>query len=139
MAKTITQKVVFKNTATNVLYELYMDAKKHTASTGYPTRITEKEGTKFTASGGYITGKNLLLVKNKMILQTWRASEWEQEDPDSIFLLTFKQSGKDAILQMVHANLPDKHADSIKKGWTTYYWNPWKLFLAGKPVQPQVM
>ncbi|MBK9731831.1 MAG: SRPBCC domain-containing protein [Chitinophagaceae bacterium] len=139
MSKTITQKVVFKNTTTKYLYELYMDAKKHTASTGYPTQISDKEGAKFSASGDYITGKNLVLIKDKMIVQTWRASEWESKEMDSIFMLTFEQSGKDAILNMVHANLPDKHADSIKKGWTTYYWNPWKAFLSGKQVNRQAM
>ena len=39
MVKTITQKVVFKNTTPQQLYELYMDAKKHTESTGVPANI----------------------------------------------------------------------------------------------------
>lgn len=132
MAKSITQKVIFKNTTTRVLYELYMHAKKHAVSTGYPAEITDKEGTRFTVSGDYITGKNLVLIKNKMILQTWRAAEWDKEEQDSIFLLTLEQKDKDALLMMVHANVPDKYADSIRKGWTTYYWNRWKAYLAGK-------
>ena len=34
MSKTIVQDVVFKNTTPKVLYELYMDGKKHSIATG---------------------------------------------------------------------------------------------------------
>lgn len=139
MAKTITQKVVFKNATTSDLYELYMNAKKHSAATGTATKISEKEGAKYSAGDDYITGKNLVLLKNKMIVQTWKAADWDQQEQDSIFILTFEQRGKDAVLNMVHANLPDKHAESIKKGWTIYYWNPWKAYLSGNPLLRMTM
>ena len=139
MPKTITQRVVFKNTTASELYELYMNAKKHSAATGTGTKISEKEGAKYSAGDDYITGKNLVLVKNKMIVQTWKAADWDKDEQDSIFILTFEQQGKNAVLNMVHANIPDKHADSIKKGWTTYYWNPWKAYLASNPVTKVTM
>ncbi|MBK5285208.1 MAG: hypothetical protein JJE25_07370, partial [Bacteroidia bacterium] len=59
MAKTIVQKVVFKNTTPKILYDLYMDSKKHSLVTGGPAVISAKEGTKYSAHGGYIKGKNL--------------------------------------------------------------------------------
>ncbi|MBK6482685.1 MAG: SRPBCC domain-containing protein [Chitinophagales bacterium] len=139
MPKTITQRVVFKNTTASELYELYMNAKKHSAATGTGTKISEKEGAKYSAGDDYITGKNLVLMKNKMIVQTWKAADWDEDEQDSIFMLTFEQQGKNAVLNMVHANIPDKHADSIKKGWTTYYWNPWKAYLASNPVTKVTM
>lgn len=129
MPKTITQRVVFKNATTGQLYELYMNAKKHSAATHTHTKITNLEGTKYAAGDGYITGRNLLLQQNRMIVQTWRASDWDRQDEDSILILSFQQSGKHAILNMVHAHLPDRHAGSIKRGWTTYYWNMWKDYL----------
>ena len=58
MAKTIVQKVLFKNTTPQVLYNLYMNAKKHTDATGVPAKISDKEGAKYSAHDGYITGKN---------------------------------------------------------------------------------
>jgi hypothetical protein len=36
LAKTINQKVVFKNATTRELYDLYMDARKHSLMTGAP-------------------------------------------------------------------------------------------------------
>lgn len=134
MPKTITQKVVFKNTTVGELYELYMNAKKHSAATGTVTKISEKEGATYSAGDDYITGKNLVLVNNKMIVQTWKAADWDEGEQDSIFMLTFEQQGKNAVLNMVHANLPDKHADSIRKGWTTYYWDMWKEYLELKSL-----
>jgi len=134
MAKTITQKVVFKNTTPKQLYDLYMDAKKHSKVTGGPAKITNKEGAKYSVHGGYIQGKNLQLVKDKMIVQSWRASEWSKDDLDSTFVLKFESKGKDAEVHMVHANIPDKHVAGIKKGWGQHYWKPWKNYLAGKEI-----
>ncbi len=128
MPKTITQKVVFKNTTPKQLYDLYMDAKKHTAATGDPAKIKDKEGTRFTAGGGYMQGKNLRLKKNELIVQTWTAAEWEGKE-ESIFIILLEPKGKDTILHMTHANLPDEHAKKIDNGWKTCYWEMWKKYL----------
>ncbi len=132
MTKTITQKVVFKNTTPKDLYELYMDAKKHSQSTGATAKIEAKEGTKFTAYDDYISGKNLQLVKDKLIVQSWRGSDWAKGDMDSTFIMNLEPKGNDTILHLTHANLPEKEADDIKKGWTDFYWSPWKKHLAAK-------
>ncbi len=134
MSKTIVQKVVFKNTNAKALYDLYMDAKKHSIATGSPAKISAKEGTKYSVHGGYITGKNLQLVKDKLIVQTWRATGWDKADVDSTFMINLEQKGKDVVLHAVHANLPEKHAGHIGKGWHDHYWKPWKKYLAGKPI-----
>lgn len=134
MAKTIVQKVVFKNTTPKALYDLYMDAKKHSVVTGGPAKISEKVGSPYSVHGDYIKGKNLHLVKNQTIVQTWRAKGWEKNDPDSIFTINLEQKGKDVVLHATHANIPDKHAAGIDKGWHGHYWNPWKQHLAGKTI-----
>lgn len=139
MAKTISHKVVYKRTTPKALYDLYMNAKKHSLIAGSPVKISAKEGAGFSAHGDYITGTNLKLIKDKLIVQTWRGMNWEKTDPDSIFIIMLEPKGKDVILHAVHANLPDAHADSIDKGWYDHYWNPWKQFLADKPITRPVM
>src|ERR1022692_4396815 len=104
MPKTIVQKVVFKNTTPKALYNLYMDAKLHSEIAGSPAKITAKEGTKYSAHGNYISGKNLLLVKDKQIVQTWRAQGWDKSDTDSIFSINLEKKGNDVVLHAVHAN-----------------------------------
>ncbi|HTA27737.1 MAG TPA: SRPBCC domain-containing protein [Bacteroidia bacterium] len=132
--KTLTQKVIFKNTTPEELYEMYMDAKMHSMLTSAPAKITKKEGSSYSAHGDYIKGKNLNLVPGKLIVQTWRGSDWKKTDLNSIFMLQLEKKGNDAVLNMVHANIPDNEAEGIKSGWNDYYWTPWKAHLAGKKI-----
>lgn len=132
MVKTITQKIVFKTIPASVLYQTYLNAKEHSAATGATARIQNKEGTKFSAWDNFIIGKNLQLVKNKLIVQSWRGSDWSKADPDSTFILLFDQKGNDGIINMVHANIPEKHFKGIKKGWDDFYWKPWRKYFSEK-------
>lgn len=134
MTKTIVQKIAFKNTKPSVLYNLYMNAKQHEMIAGGTCKISAKEGAKYSVHGGYITGKNLQLIKDKLTVQTWRGADWSKNAMDSTFIINLEQNGNDVILHAIHANVPDKHADSINKGWHDHYWKPWKQHLAGKPI-----
>lgn len=135
MPKNIIQKIVFKNTTPKAVYETYMDAKKHAIIAGGPAKITRKEGAKYSVFEGYATGKNLQLIPNSLIVQTWRASDWNKDDEDSVFIIQLEAKGKDTIVNMFHLNVPDKQAEALDGGWHTFYWKPMKDFLAGKPVK----
>jgi activator of HSP90 ATPase len=134
MSKTIIQDVVFENTTPEALYELYMDADKHSKATGAPAKISATEGAEYSVHSGYITGKNLQLIKNRLIVQTWRAQNWAVDDIDSTFIIYLEQQGSNTVLHAIHANLPDNAADNINSGWHKMYWEPWRLFLAGTPI-----
>jgi activator of HSP90 ATPase len=139
MATTIIQKVVFKNTTPKALYDLYMNPKKHAMISAAPAVISPKAGGKYSVFGGYIQGKNLHLVKDKLIVQTWRAQGWDKNDVDSTFIISLEAKGKDVVLQAIHANVPNKHSANLAKGWKDHYWNPWKQHLAGKKIsRPQM-
>ena len=71
----------------------------------------------------------LLAKRNKMFVQTWRASGWPKEDEDSILILTFRAIETGTELEMVHANVSDSDADGVKNGWNDYYWKPWKAYI----------
>ena len=130
MAKTLTQRIVIQNAKPETLYDMFLDAKHHAAITGGgAAKITAREGTSFSVYDGYITGKNLQLVKGKLIVQSWLASDWDKGESNSIFILLFEQTGNDTIMTMTHANIPDEHAAGIKKGWADFYWKPWKKYL----------
>ena len=131
--KSIKQTVTV-NAKPEEVYELLMDAKKHSIATGASAKITTIEGSKYSAHDGYISGKNLQLIKDKLIVQSWRAQGWEKEDVDSTFIINLKAKGNDVVLEMTHANIPDQHAESINKGWHDHYWKPWKKYLKGKPI-----
>jgi activator of HSP90 ATPase len=139
MSKTIVQDVVFKNTTPNQLYELYMDEKKHAIATGAPASSTPKEGGSHMAHNGYITGKHLQLVKDRLIVQTWRAQSWSAGEIDSTFIIYLEPRGNDVILHAVHANVPDDAMKGLDEGWHKMYWEPWRQYLAGKPIEKAAM
>ena len=116
MAKTILQTVVFKNTTPETLYGIYMDSKKHSQACGGKAKISLKTGSSFTAWEGYITGKTFQLVKGKMIVQSWRSGDFKTGDLDSTFILQFEKKGNDAVVHMVHANVPQQAYAGIKTG-----------------------
>src|SRR5664279_391500 len=107
MTKTIVQDVLFSNATPKDLYEIYMNADKHSVATGAPAEISGTEGSNFSAHGGYITGKNLQLVKDRLIVQTWRAQSWGSGDIDSTFIIYLEQQGDDTMLHAIHANVPE--------------------------------
>ncbi len=128
MPKIIEQRVLF-DVASSVLYNLYMDEQEHTAVTEAQTFIKKIEGSEFSAYDGYIQGKNLVLIPNKLIVQSWRGKDWGKDDPDSILVIELNVMKKKTELHMVHVNVPEKFSSHIAKGWKEHYWNKWKQFL----------
>ena len=135
MAKTIQQSVAFKAKAPK-LYEMYADSKTHTAATGQKATVGAAGG-KFSAFKGMISGTILQTVKNKSIVQTWRAKHWKKSDPDSILILNFENTKTGGRVSMVHANVTDSDVKGVTAGWKSFYWDPWKKYLAdaGKPAK----
>ncbi len=131
MSKTIIQTVDF-DASPEVLYALYVDSKKHSAATGSSAKISSKVGGACEAYEGGLKGTILGYIRNRLFVQTWRADDWAPDQADSILMLVFEKRGKGGRLTMVHANIPDEHYAGIKAGWTTYYWKPWKRYLAGR-------
>ncbi len=139
MAKHIAQKITFKKTKPKALFELYMNGKKHARISGSPVTISSKAGDAFSAHGGYITGRSIHTVKDKVIVQTWRSADWSPEDPDSVFTIVLEPRGKDTILYAIHSGIPDAKVESIEKGWHDHYWKPWKQHLSGKKIKRPTM
>jgi activator of HSP90 ATPase len=128
MTPAVEQSVTFKATPAE-LYELFMDSAKHSAATGMPAKISRKIGGKWSAFGGMILGKNIELIPNRMIVQTWRSSEWKKADPDSILVVRFEKSARgEAKVELAHVGVPKYDRKGVTKGWVKYYWEPWKEY-----------
>ena len=110
------------------VYEVFMDAKKHSAVTGSKATCDPKVGGKFTAWDGYISGKNLELEKGKKIVQEWITTEWPPGYPPSRLELTFKKVKGGTEISMVHSNVPAKQAEDYEQGWIDFYWEPLKEY-----------
>ena len=130
MKPVIEQSASFAKVTPADLYELFMDSAKHSAATGGPAKISRKVGGKWSAFGGMILGKNLVLVPDRMIVQAWRSSAWKEADPDSILVVLFEKTHKGAAVYLTHVGVPPYDYKRVTLGWMNYYWKPWKRYLA---------
>ena len=129
--KTIIQKVKFK-AQPKELFDIFLDSKKHTLATGGKAVASRKVGGSFSAWEGYIKGKNVAIVPNRMIVQTWRSGEFKSGNHDSVLVLTFEKISGGTLLTMTHTAVPDHKASGFSKGWYKHYWEPIKKYLTKK-------
>ena len=127
MSKTITQTVIFK-ASPHEIYETLMDSARHTGFSGAAAEISREVGGRILAYDGYITGKNIELVPDRKIVQSWRAVDWDEEYYSTVtFELTPVVEG--TLLEFTHANVPDGTEEEFSRGWIDNYWDPIKRFL----------
>jgi activator of HSP90 ATPase len=125
--KNIKQVVTFK-APPHELYGMLMDSKKHAKFTGEKAKLTKRVGGKFTAYGDFITGKNLKLVPDKLIVQEWHMKGWPDGHVSEVKYI-FTKSGKGTKLTFVHTGVPTASYKGINSGWKTSYWEPMKVAL----------
>jgi activator of HSP90 ATPase len=131
MTPTIQQSVVLP-AKPKELFDTYLDSKKHSAVTGGKARISRKVGAKFTAWNGVLSGRNLLIEPNRMIVQAWRSVHFKRSDADSILVLEFSKAPGGGRIDLVHVNVPPQDHRGVTGGWPKYYWKPWKKCLQSK-------
>ena len=125
--KTLRQSVTLKATPKQV-YDLFMVSKLHTAFTGDEAKVSPKVGGKFSVFGGYSEGKHLKLVPGKLIVQTWRASDWPQGHYSEVsFALAPVKGG--CKLSFVQKGIPAQEAAHMRSGWKEFYWDKLKEYL----------
>ena len=131
MTKTIQQRVEFP-VSHEQLFEMFTDSKKHSAATGSKATVSKKAGGKFKAFDGMLSGRNLLVIPNELVVQAWRGSHWKETDPDSILVMKFSKTKKGGRIDLAHVNVPDHDHTGVTKGWPQYYWKPWRAYLKKK-------
>jgi activator of HSP90 ATPase len=128
MTRAIQQSVVLA-APPEELFRTFLDSRKHSAVTGGPAKMSGKTGEKWSAWGGMIFGRNLLIVPERMIVQAWRSCVFKKSEPDSILVLTFSKAKGGGRIDLVHVNVPPYDHKGVREGWPKYYWKPWKAYL----------
>lgn len=127
MSKLIQQTVTFKASPHEV-YELLMDSSKHAAFSGSPAQISREVGGEYSAFDGYITGKNLKLLPDQEIVQSWHAADWP-EDQFSTVTFVLLHIAEGTRLNFCHADVPEDTEAEFTQGWIDNYWEPMKKML----------
>jgi activator of HSP90 ATPase len=128
MPQTVQQNVTLPAPAPR-LYEMYLDPAIHGAITGAPVTIGASPGSSFRAFDGMLSGSILQIVRGKLIVQSWRAYHWREDDIDSTLVLTFFPAGASGRIELVHVNVADHDLQGVTEGWAKYYWDPWRRYL----------
>ena len=105
------------------IYVAWLDSIQHSKMTGGLAICSNKIGGTFTAWDGYIEGKNIELKPNQEIVQSWRTSEFDENDADSKLIIQFKELKNGTELILNHSNIPEGQTQ-YKKGWLEHYFTP---------------
>lgn len=114
------------------VFDAWMSSVGHTGMTGSGAKIGARAGSAFTAWDGYISGKTLELDPPKRILQTWRTSDFADEEPDSSLEVLLAKAAGGTKVTLVHTNIPAGHGAEYRKGWLDFYFKPMKGYFAAK-------
>lgn len=115
-------------TSPDKIYRAWLTSKAHTAMTGGKAKCASTVGRKFTAWDEYISGKNLLLIPNLYIKQSWRTVEFDLDQPDSTLEIELKEVNPGITeLTLTHSDLLAKDI-KYKKGWVESYFEPMKMY-----------
>jgi uncharacterized protein YndB with AHSA1/START domain len=128
MPKTIIQAAVLP-APPDQLFDMYLDPAAHAAFTGSPVTIGSKPGAAFRAFDDMIKGTILQVVPKRLIVQSWRATHWADEEIDSTLILTFWPDEDGGRIELVHVNVADDDFAGVSQGWQEYYWEPWREYL----------
>jgi uncharacterized protein YndB with AHSA1/START domain len=112
------------------VYDAWLDSKAHSAFTGSKATIQAKVGGRFTAWDGYISGKTLELKPSRLILQSWRTTEFPADAPDSRLELRFEDAATGTRITLTHSELPPAQAANYKTGWRDFYFTPMRAWFA---------
>ncbi len=115
----------------NQVYDAWMSSKGHAAMTGSPASISPEIGGEFDAWDGYIHGKNINLERGLLIVQSWRTSEFSDEEDDSLLEINLKPVGDQTELTLRHSNLPP-HGTQYKDGWVESYFEPMQEYFSSQ-------
>lgn len=108
-------------------YRALTVAKEFAAVTGAPAEIDAVAGGAFSGFGGEITGRNVELKDDAMIVQAWRVGAWPQ-GVYSIVRLGIEKSGADTRLTLDQDGYPAEAEEHLDGGWHKMYWEPLRAY-----------
>ena len=127
--KIIEQEIVIKTTP-HEIYEAFMDSKIHSKFTEGKAKISREIGGSYSVFEGDLTGKNVELIPDKKIVQTWRSEgeNWPKGYYSTITII-LEPVDSGTLIKFTHIDIPEGAYESVKEGWESYYWEPLKELL----------
>ena len=110
------------NASPQKVYHALLDTKQFAEFSGRPAEINREVGGASSLFKGHIIARNLELVRNQRIVQSWRVVTWP-EGEWSIARFDLKPSGTGTHVVFNHIGFPDGLRDHLAQGWEDNYWS----------------
>ena len=94
-----------------------------------PTVVSKQAGGAFSAFGGYISGRQIELLPDELIVQAWRAASWDR-GVYSIARFELVEHGAETTINFDHTGFPPGQAEHLAAGWEDNYWAPLRKYLS---------
>ena len=115
--------------APDEIYHAWLDSTEHSNMTGTHSEVSDVVGESFEAGDGYIQGENLELDPSSRILQSWRTSEFEDSEEDSLLEILLEAHEEGSLITIHHSRLP-VNGMQYRQGWIDYYFTPMKEYFS---------
>ncbi|MCC1483838.1 SRPBCC domain-containing protein [Winogradskyella immobilis] len=109
------------------IYKSWLSTQRHSKMTGSPAYVSDKIGDTFKTRKGYITGSNIELEPYTRIVQSWRSSNFEDNESDSQIEILLSEDGEETTLTLNHTNVPE-FGEDYKEDWNKHYFEPMKRY-----------
>jgi len=123
---------VFLNETNENLYKAWLNSREHSKFTGSTAEIVPTIKGKFSAWDGYIIGTNVTLEPYHKIVQTWRTTDFNEDDEDSILEILFEPEGDKTKITLKHNNIPEGQGEEYNQGWQDFYFKPMQKYFNKK-------
>ncbi len=116
-----------------VIYDAWLDSKKHGEIINGKAKIDPKVGGKFSLWDDYIVGVTLELhPTTHTIIQSWRDNDsgWPDGHFSQITISFLPHGNGQTKLVFTQTGVPEKFVKSIEEGWQSYYWDNMKKYFS---------
>ena len=110
------------------IYAAWMSSEGHSAMTGGEARIGPKKGDEIAAWDGYVHGKTLELEPSRRIVQSWRTTQFTDDQEDSRIEVLLDSKDDATLITARHSNVPSDQRGYQDGGWQQSYFTPMKEY-----------
>jgi len=116
--------------APTTLYFAWIDSEHHSSMTGDPAKLEPVVGAKYSAVGGYVTGKLVILDLGRRIVMSWRTADFPRDAADSRVEVHFETLGPSTRILILHTDIPEGQSEKYKALWNEKYIAPMRAYFS---------